>query len=128
MDRDRQFIVNLNHGYCTCKVWDCEEIPCAHALAVLRMLNEDPYSFTASFYFTRTLSETYRGVIRPVGVQEDWRAQDDVSKALPPIVKRQAGRPKKQRIPSIGEFKSSIRCTQCNLKGHNSKTCKLNKR
>ncbi|KAA0056385.1 protein FAR1-RELATED SEQUENCE 4-like [Cucumis melo var. makuwa] len=35
MDVNQQFIVKLNVGCCSCRVWDVEEIPCAHALAVL---------------------------------------------------------------------------------------------
>ena len=43
-----------------------------------------------------------------------------VLKTLPLIVKRQAEKPRKQRITSIGEFKISSRCSNCNCKGHNS--------
>ncbi|TYK23906.1 uncharacterized protein E5676_scaffold592G00030 [Cucumis melo var. makuwa] len=48
-------------------------------------------------------------------------------KILPPVFKRQAGRLRKQRIPFVGEFSSSTRCSNCNSKGHNSRTCKQGK-
>ncbi|XP_050935177.1 uncharacterized protein LOC127143920 [Cucumis melo] len=34
-DENQQFIVKLNVGYYSCRVWDVEEIPCSHALAIL---------------------------------------------------------------------------------------------
>ena len=119
--------MKLNVGCCSCRVWDVEEIPCAHALVVLRMLNLDTYSYVSEFYYRETLSATYNGCIQPVGSHFDWRVVDSVMKILPPVFKRQAGRPRKQRIPSVGEFSSSTRCSNCNRKGHNSRTCKQGK-
>ena len=89
------------------------------------MLNLDIYSYIVEFYHRETLSATYSGCIRPVGVHLDWRVEDDVIKTLPPNVKRQAGRFRKQRISSVSEFKSSSRCSNCNCKCHNSRTCKV---
>ena len=91
------------------------------------MLNLDTYSYVSEFYYRETLSATYNGCIQPVGSHFDWRVVDSVMKILPHIFKRQAGRPRKQIIPSVGEFSSSTRCSNCNRKGHNSKTCKQGK-
>ena len=111
-------------GCCSYRVWDIEEIPCAHALAVLRMLNIDTYSYVSEFYYRETLSATYSGCIQPVGTHLDWRVEDFVMKTLPLVFKRQVRRPRKQRIPSVGEFSSSTRCSNCNRKWHNSRTSK----
>uniref|UniRef100_A0A9I9E5S4 SWIM-type domain-containing protein n=1 Tax=Cucumis melo TaxID=3656 RepID=A0A9I9E5S4_CUCME len=124
MDENQQFIVKLNVGCCSCRVWNVEEIPCAHALDILRMLNLDTYSYVSKFYYRETLSATYNGCIQPVRSHFDLRVVDYVMTILPPVFKRQAGRPRKQRIPSIGEFNSSTRCSNYNHKGHNSRTCK----
>ncbi|KAL7204090.1 hypothetical protein ACSBR2_017203 [Camellia fascicularis] len=44
---------------------------------------------------------------------------------LPPLSKRPAGRPKKNRIASTGEFKRVIKCSRCESIGHhNKRTCK----
>ena len=48
----------------------------------------------------------------------DRRVEDDVMKILILIVKRKIGRPKKQKISSVGESKSSSKCT-LNCKSHN---------
>ena len=116
--------MKLNVECCSCRVWDVEEIPCAHALAVPQMLNLDTYSYVSEFYYRETLSTTYNGSIQPVGSHFDWKVVDSVMKILPPVLKRQAGRPRKQRISYIGEFSSSTRCSNCNRKGHNIRTCK----
>jgi len=63
--------VKLNVGCCSCRVWDVEEIPCAHAIVVLRMLNLDTYSYVSEFYYRETLSATYNGCIQPVGSHFD---------------------------------------------------------
>uniref|UniRef100_A0A9I9EKG5 CCHC-type domain-containing protein n=1 Tax=Cucumis melo TaxID=3656 RepID=A0A9I9EKG5_CUCME len=91
------------------------------------MLNLDTYSYVFEFYYRETLSATYNGCIQLVGSDFDWRVVDSVMKILPPVFKRQARRPRKQRIPYVREFSSSTRCSNCNRKGHNSKTCKQGK-
>ncbi|XP_038896605.1 uncharacterized protein LOC120084863 [Benincasa hispida] len=126
MDGDKQFLVKLNFESCSLQVWDFEEIPCSHVLVVLRLLNMDIYSYISNYYYSSALSWTYMGCVRPVGVHSNWRVLDDGIRALPPIFKHSARRPKKQRIPSVGEAKSSsLRCSRCHSKGHNSRTCKL---
>ena len=117
--------MKLDLGSCSCRVWDFNEISCAHALAILRKLNVDSYSYVSMYYHSITLSSTYTGCVRPVGVHLDWRVVDDKTKVLPPIIKHQTGRPKKQRILSIGESTNSSRCSCCNCKRHNCRTCKL---
>ena len=77
-----------------------------------------------SFIIEKLLSSTYNDCIELVGSHFDWRVVDSVMKILPPVFKRQAGRPRKQRISSVGEFSNSTRCSNCNRKGHNSRTCK----
>src|ERR1051325_6506521 len=124
MDQDKQFTLNLDLGSCSCRLWDCLEISCSHCIAVLRMLNMDCYSFVSEYYLSKTLASTYNGSVHPVGVHSDWRAKSGNTIPLPPIVKRPAGRPKKQRILSIGEAKCFLRCSHCGRKGHNSRSCK----
>ncbi|TYK22454.1 uncharacterized protein E5676_scaffold3009G00020 [Cucumis melo var. makuwa] len=100
IDGRKQFIVRLDCKSCTCRVWDLDEIPCAHALAVLRGL-------------------------RPVGNHANWKSIGIENNILPPTFKRRAGRPRKQRILSIGEKKSHSRCSHCHRAGHNRRNCKF---
>ncbi|KAL7251279.1 hypothetical protein ACSBR1_013166 [Camellia fascicularis] len=49
----------------------------------------------------------------------------DDAMTLPPLSKRPAERPKKNRIASTGEFKKVMKCSRCESIGrHNKRTCK----
>ncbi|XP_022155934.1 uncharacterized protein LOC111022933 [Momordica charantia] len=96
------FLVNLGSKSCTCRVWDLEEIPCAHALAVICWTDLNPYSYVSEYYLSSRLLFTYNGSIRPVGNHLDWGSVAIDVNVLPPIIKCPAGRPRKQRIPWIG--------------------------
>ena len=81
-------------------------------------------SYESEFYYRETPLATYNCCVQPVGTHLDWRVEDDAVKTLTPIFKRQAGKSRKQKIPSVREFISSSRCSNCNCKRHNSRTCK----
>ncbi|XP_038880504.1 uncharacterized protein LOC120072166 [Benincasa hispida] len=125
IDGDNHFLVNLAYKSCSCRVWDLVEIPCAHACAVICGLNLDIYTFVLDYYFCSTLLSTYKGSVYPIGNHSDWRSIDVGVNVLPPIVKRPVGRPRKQRILSIGEKKRSSKCSRCHRRGHNCRTCKF---
>ena len=63
VDGDDYFVVNLVSKSCNCRVWDLEEIPCAHACAVIHGLNLDIYAFVSDYYFSSTLLSTYKGSV-----------------------------------------------------------------
>lgn len=87
-----------------------------------RLLNE--YCVYFEFYYRIILSGACN-CVRPIEVHLDQRAEDDVMKTLPPIVKCKVGRPRKQRTPSLSEVKTSSNHTHCNHKGHNGRPYKL---
>ena len=125
IDGRKQFIVRLDCKSCTCRVWDLDEIPCAHALAVLRGRNMNTYSFVSKYFLSSTLISTYTGSVRPVGNHANWKSIGIENNILPPTFKRRAGRPRKKRILSIGEKKSHSRCSHCHRAGHNRRNCKF---
>lgn len=111
---------------CSYFVWDQDQIPCVHACAVIRMRNFSPYQYVDEFYHSHTLQATYTGKVMPIGDKYQWipREEDEGEKIGPPNQERSAGRPKKERFPSLGEFKrkgSSNRCRRCGKSGHNKK-------
>ncbi|XP_038907134.1 uncharacterized protein LOC120092945 [Benincasa hispida] len=111
VDGDNHYVVNVISKSCSCCFWDLEEIPCAHACAVLSELNLDSYAFVSDYYFSNTFSSTYKRSIHPIGNHSDWSSVDVDGNVLPPIVKRQVGRPRKQRILSMGEERSHMKCS-----------------
>lgn len=65
-----------------------EEIPCAHACAVILGLNLDIYAFVSDYYFSSTLLSTYKGSVYPIGNHSDWSSIDVDVNVLPPLVKQ----------------------------------------
>ena len=123
VDGGKNFLVKLNCNSCSCLFWDLEEISCAHALIVIRSLNLNPYAFVSQYYYTTVLSATYGGLVRPIGNHTDWSVVEVNDNILPPVFRRPAGRPRKRRIPSIGEVSKSSKCSRCKRAGHNIRTC-----
>ncbi|KAL0560698.1 hypothetical protein IC582_001109 [Cucumis melo] len=121
----KQFIVWLDCKSCTCRVWDLDEIPCAHVLAVLCRRNMNTYSFVSKYFLSSTLISTYTGSVHLVENHANWKSIGIENNILPPTFKRRAGRPRKQRILSIGEKKSHSRCIHCHRAGHNRRNCKF---
>lgn len=70
-----------------------------------------PYdTLVGHWYKTTTWRETYAGVISPHGDPRDVDIPDEIEKMvlLPPTTKRLAGRRRKNRYPSTGEFPVSL--------------------
>ena len=118
--------VNLHTRSCTCRQFDLDHIPCAHAIAASKYAQISCYSICSEYYTVKSLLSSYAESIYPPGPQRDWVVPDDISMrvVLPPITRRPAGRPRKERIPSGGEGKRSRRCGRCGDYGHNRKSCK----
>ena len=125
-DGKQNGIVDLENRTCSCREFDLDQIPCAHALAAIKYRGLHYTTFTSPYYSTAYLLSAYSGEIHPVGHQGDWLVPADVANTivLPPVARRPPGRPKKQRIPSIGEEVVRRRCRNCWRHGHNSQTCK----
>ncbi|KAL4035821.1 hypothetical protein IC575_004528 [Cucumis melo] len=108
VDGGKNFLVKLNCNSCSCLFWDLEEISCAHALI---------------YYYATVLCATYGGLVRSIGNHTDWSVVEVNDNILPPIFRRPTGRPRKRRIPSIGEVSKSSKCSRCKRAGHNIRTC-----
>ena len=125
-DGDKGGIVNLNTRTCTCRVFDLDQLPCAHALAVCGKIRFDYKVLCSHMYTTTAWVSTYAESIHPVGHQSDWIVPMDIGNrvVLPPVTKRPSGRPRSERIRSVGEHVVRKKCGRCHNYGHNRKTCK----
>ncbi|KAL5782608.1 hypothetical protein ACOSP7_007637 [Xanthoceras sorbifolium] len=119
-------IVDLENRTCSCREFDLDQIPCAHALAAIKHRGLHYTTFTSPYYSTAYLLSAYSDEIHPVGHQGDWLVPAEVANTivLPPVARRPPGQPKKQRIPSIREEIVHRRCRNCWRHGHISQTCK----
>ena len=111
---------------CTCRVFDLDHIPCAHAIAACRYRNMSCYTLCSQYYMKNLLICSYSKSIYPIGNNKDWVILEDIRcrVVLPPNSRRPTGRPRKERICSSGETKSTRCCGRCGDYGHNRKTCK----
>ena len=118
--------VNLKTYSCTCRVFDLDHIPCAHAIAACRYRNMSCYTLCSQYYMKNLLICSYSKSIYPIGNNKDWVILEDIRcrVVLPPNSRRPTGRPRKERIRSSGETKSTRCCGRCGDYGHNRKTCK----
>ncbi|KAL4039420.1 hypothetical protein IC575_003072 [Cucumis melo] len=124
-DLDKEEVVNLQTKECTCKEFQAEQLPCSHAIAAARVRNINVYSLCANYYTNECLLVAYAEAVYPVGNQSDWKTSEDYvhMTVLPPKVVKRVGRPKKKRIPSVGEAPKLHKCGRCKQIGHNRLTC-----
>ncbi|KAK3229140.1 hypothetical protein Dsin_001021 [Dipteronia sinensis] len=117
--------VDLTAKSCTCKEFDVDQIPCAHALGCIMLQGFSFVDYCSPYYSSAFLVAAYSGEIHPVGQPSEWLVPEDiVSKIVHPSVGRRGpGRPKKNRTSSFGEEVSQRSCTTCHRVGHNSHTC-----
>ncbi|KAL0533306.1 hypothetical protein IC582_030119 [Cucumis melo] len=124
-DLDKEDVVNLQTKECTCKEFQAEQLPCSHAIAAARDRNINVYSLCANYYTNECLLTAYTEAVYPVRNQSDWKTSEDYvhMTILPPKVVKRVGRPKKKRIPSVGEALKLHKCGRCKQIGHNRLTC-----
>ncbi|PON92626.1 Zinc finger, PMZ-type [Trema orientale] len=144
-------LVNIEELSCSCREFDIDKIPCAHAIAAAQHRSIDMYSLCSDFYKTDYWRMAYAESIYPVPGEKDW----DVPEATRAIIvnapdkKTRSGRPKTKRKRSIGEFskkkrkclteesgkenrkkqdgappKKKRKCSNCGIYGHNKTSCK----
>ncbi|CAH9129122.1 unnamed protein product [Cuscuta epithymum] len=126
----RSFIVNLNDRTCTCHMFQLEHFVCVHAVATIgTRAGVSCYDYISYYYMRQSVLNTYSGVQHPIGDVSSWIVPPHVQSIVckpPSRSKRQAGRPKTKRIPSVGEFRATKRqkCSRCHSARHNKKSCK----
>ncbi|XP_073304578.1 uncharacterized protein [Primulina huaijiensis] len=103
-DRGHSAIVDLESKRCTCRVFDIDRIPCAHAIAASWLAKIDIYDLCSEYYSTMSWCMDYSETVYPVPEENEWPRNINFPLVLPPLVKKRVGRRKQNRIPSIDEF------------------------
>ncbi|KAL7209198.1 hypothetical protein ACSBR1_030856 [Camellia fascicularis] len=118
-------MVDLGLRTCSCRKWEINGYPCQHAVAAIFKSGRNLNSFVEPFFHADMYRQAYSFSIGPVLTVEKPLYSIEDAMILPPLSKRPAGRPKKNRIASTGEFKRVIKCSRCESIGHhNKRTCK----
>ena len=111
---------------CSCNRFQIDQLPCPHALVILKQMNQDPYKYCSNFYTKETLLATYEETVHPIPNQTTWNIpiQEQQIKVQPPEGRIKAGRPKKRRIKAQCEYTRHNKCGRYAQLGYNRKTCR----
>ena len=63
--------VNLDTHSCTCRQFDLNHIPCAHAIATCRFYYISYYTLCSQYFTTKALLSSYSECIYPIGNEID---------------------------------------------------------
>jgi hypothetical protein len=158
----RKYLVNLDLRTCSCRAWQSTGYPCSHVLSVILTRQLSVQDYTESFFTLDAFRKTYNNAIIPPSVsdlgamttgplpppqpanhadessddeevdsEEDEDDSEDES-ILPPTVRRQPGRPRKERTEAEkerwrlrrGTVRRIQKCRLCRTIGHSKRTCK----
>lgn len=124
----KEGLVDISRRTCSCRVFQLDQLVCAHAIAACLHARVDYIGLCSQFYSKESLLQEYAVPINPVGDVCSWEVPHHIQqlKVNPPIEKPPPGRRKELRIPSVGEDVSrrTVMCSRCKERGHNRKRCK----
>lgn len=130
-----QYAVDLGTKSCSYGRWQFCGIPCPHAICCIFRRKQDPYDYVHNYYKRDAYLKCYNPIISPMPSMDQWITYGP-HPLLPPVFKKQVGRPRQKRIREQGEPPAStsgkklrrwiydkFKCTKCGQEGHNKKTC-----
>jgi hypothetical protein len=129
-------IVDLGRRTCGCGRWQLNGIPCPHAISAIYVHQEVPEQYVSEWYWMDTFRKSYAPDIYPIpSAYNEWPIDHDVEPILPPIPKKQRGRPRKARRRGEDENEPiettkvtrkgyGVRCGNCGQTGHNARSCR----
>ncbi|KAH9728017.1 SWIM-type domain-containing protein [Citrus sinensis] len=124
----KEGIVDIHERTCSCRVFQLDQLVCAHAIAACLIVRVDYISLCSDYYSKDSLVMAYAEPVEPVGDMTDWDIPEEIQeiRVNPPIEAPPPGRRPELKIPSIGEDvnQRTVRCGRCNQPGHNRKRCK----
>ncbi|XP_024039557.1 uncharacterized protein LOC112098158 [Citrus clementina] len=124
----KEGLVDLQKRTCSCRVFQLDQLVCAHAIATCLTHRVDFINLCSDFYTTEFVAMAYVQPVEPVGDVADWEILDEIQEmqVYPPVETLPPGRRKEFRIPSAGEDvnRQTVRYGRCHELGHNRKRCK----
>ncbi|KAL7235583.1 hypothetical protein ACSBR1_018971 [Camellia fascicularis] len=104
-------MVNLGLRTCSCRKWEINGYPCQHAIATIFRSGKNLNSFVEPFFHADMYRQANSFSIGPVPTIEKPVCSIDNAMILPPLSKRPAERPKKNKIASTRDFKRVMKCS-----------------
>ncbi|XP_013713590.2 uncharacterized protein LOC106417312 [Brassica napus] len=125
-------VVNLVERKCTCRRFEREKLLCVHAIAAAEYNNVCRISLCSPYYNSEYLVSAYAESIMPADSAQPVPEIMANQPCLPPYIRQQPGRPKKNRMKSALEValqnkrpRKENKCSRCRQSGHNAKTCPM---
>ncbi|KAL2897259.1 Filamentous hemagglutinin [Bienertia sinuspersici] len=116
---------------CGADEFEVSGIPCKHVLRVIFHHRLQPLDFVSPYFKGAAYKLAYAEHMHPMPGASQWPSFN-LPDIQPPMIKRTAGRPKKQRKRGPNEARkgkrhSSVKCSNCKEMGHNKLTCAAKK-
>jgi hypothetical protein len=118
-DSGRKHIVNLEESTCDCTLFQEYVSPCAHAIAAVQHIAEDPYKLFAEEYTVSAYRRTYAHFLRPFSIEN----LPSTTNALLLVFKKQRGRPTTKRVRKGDWKRRENKCSKCRGSRHNIRKC-----
>ncbi|KAJ8432093.1 hypothetical protein Cgig2_001174 [Carnegiea gigantea] len=138
LTNNRSLVVNLARRTCSCKWWQLQGLPCAHAMAVIDKHKLWVYDYVSDYYKWAAQGTIYMNSILPMETHDSATVENAIGLVvggdalddgynrtiLPPINPRPQGRPRQRRIESQTQGVQIRRCSKCGEGGHYRSTCR----
>ena len=110
---DQNFCVDMDLWTCSYRKFQLDQLPCEHALVVVRRIGYEAYDLCSLYYSRDDWYDLYRGVVNPLPHITQWSILEHISnfKLMPPNVHTMVGRRKKRRNLSVGEEPTHAKCS-----------------
>ena len=124
--------VQLDNWRCDCNAWELKGIPCVHALACIHFIRANIEEYVDPYFTFEKWRKIFDGVVHPIPSRIYWPPFPESALLVPPIPKRQTGRPRLHRTRATGEQGPvatralTIKCKLCKQSGHNKRSCAMN--
>lgn len=111
---------------CSCSEWQINCFPCVHAICALKRSGRNVSDYVDRYYLVECYREAYsKGIIPVPSLSRNDFVPSENDILLPPLCKRPPGRPRTERISSMGARIRQVTCGRCgNVGQHNRASCK----
>ncbi|KAM3374980.1 hypothetical protein P3S68_013694 [Capsicum galapagoense] len=91
----KRFVVCLRSRKCICGLFQLDEIPCSHAMAVITYRNQHGEDYCSAYYSNKNFKDAYAIPVEPLPCESTWNIPQEVLDeiVLPPDSKRSPERP-----------------------------------
>ncbi|GJR13119.1 transposase, MuDR [Tanacetum coccineum] len=103
--KGKRWQVILDERNCSCRVWHVKGLPCVHASAFISFTRDNWEKYCDPYFTIEKFKDAYAFGVATMPGKDQWVRLETGEKIYPPIIKRPAGRPRKNRFVPTDETK-----------------------